>query len=365
MKKIRPIAVYLPQYHPIPENDRWWGKGFTEWSNVVKGKPKFKNHYQPHLPGDLGFYDLRLPEIRLQQAELAKNYGIYGFCYYHYWFNGKRVLNRPIDEVLQSGEPNFPFMFCWANENWTRAWDGGKSSILLKQEYSDKDYKRHAEFLIPYFLDKRYIKVDDRPVFIIYKDKELPNPVKFSKIFKEVANHHGLDLYLCRFERQFGTREERPNELGFDAGIEFQPLSRTFYKYKKIKKKNHLGKNIINYINKKSVNIINNNIIINYRDYIMYDSIQERPSYLCYPCVSPGWDNSVRRINSSATIFIDSNPRYFGQWIKNKVDSFTIPTVNENFLFINAWNEWAEGNHLEPDQKYGHDYLLSLKNNIA
>src|SRR6476620_7799168 len=173
---IKPIAIHLPQFHPIPENDEWWGKGFTEWTNVTKAKPLFKGHYQPHLPADLGFYDLRLPEIREQQAQLAKEYGIYGFCYYHYWFNGRRLLERPFEEVFKSGKPDFPFMLCWANENWTRVWDGMNNEVLLAQNYSEEDDRAHIKTLIPYFKDSRYIKINRKPIIAIYRSSSLPNP---------------------------------------------------------------------------------------------------------------------------------------------------------------------------------------------
>ena len=146
--KHRVIAIYLPQYHPFKENDEWWGKGFTEWTNVTKSRPRFPGHYQPHLPSDLGFYDLRVPEVREQQAQMAKEFGLYGFCYYHYWFNGKLLMERPLQEILESGKPNFPFMICWANENWTRAWDGGEKQILIKQEYTEEDARNHIKWLI-------------------------------------------------------------------------------------------------------------------------------------------------------------------------------------------------------------------------
>src|SRR5665647_256742 len=198
--KIRPIAMYLPQFHPIPENDEWWGKGFTEWTNVAKAKPLFKGHYQPHLPADLGFYDLRLEESRIAQAEMAKVNGIYGFCYYHYWFNGKRILERPFQEIFETGKPDFPFMLCWANENWTRTWDGGNHHILLEQKHSPEDDRNHIKALIPYFKDSRYIRVDNKPVFSVYRASLFPDISNTIRIWREEAEKEGLELYICCFE---------------------------------------------------------------------------------------------------------------------------------------------------------------------
>lgn len=213
---IRAIAFYLPQFHPVPENDEWWGKGFTEWTNVTKAKPAFRNHYQPHLPSDLGFYDLRLPEIREQQAELARQYGIHGFCYYHYWFNGRRILERPLNEVLSSGNPDFPFCVCWANENWTRVWDGGEKELLLKQEYSLEDDRAHIRSLIDTLSDERYIRIDNKPLFLVYRTGLLPNPKMTSDVWREEAQKAGLaDLYLVRVESHGDYTD--PADIGFDA----------------------------------------------------------------------------------------------------------------------------------------------------
>ena len=220
---IRPIAINLPQFHPIPENDKWWGKGFTEWTNVVKAKPLFPGHYQPQLPADLGFYDLRLDEAREAQAKLAAHYGIDGFCYYHYWFNGKRLLQRPVDEILESGKPDFPFMLCWANDNWTRRWDGLDKEILIAHNYSPEDDIAHMENLIKYFKDPRYIRVGEKPVFILYKAFLLPDPAATAKRWREVAKKHGLELYLCHMVFRY-TKDWNQLVEGFDAVIDFEPF---------------------------------------------------------------------------------------------------------------------------------------------
>lgn len=367
-KLIRPIAIYLPQFHPIPENDEWWGKGFTEWTNVVKAKPRFHGHYQPHLPADLGYYDLRLAETRKAQADLAKQYGIYGFCYYHYWFNGKRVLDRPFQEVFDSGQPDFPFMLCWANENWTRIWDGGENMVLLEQSYSMEDNLKHIKSLIPYFKDKRYIKIGHRPIFAIYKDSAIPNITETTRLFKEECAKEGIDLYLCRFDRCRGTLKVEPQEIGFDAAVEFQPLSSSFSDYSRLLNNKNKENRIYRYVTsikkrifpKKTVE----DILIDYKDFVDFDINFAKPGYKIFPGVSPGWDNSSRRNNSRAQIFYNSSPKVFKKWVKAKFYNLNKLSDNENLLFINAWNEWAEGNHLEPCEKYGHQYLEALKEAI-
>lgn len=377
-KKLRAIAIYLPQFHPIPENDEWWGKGFTEWTNVSKARPLFKGHYQPHLPADLGFYDLRIPEVREQQAGLAKENGIYGFCYYHYWFNGKRVLERPFTEVFESGKPDFPFMLCWANENWTRAWDGKDGEILLEQKYSEEDDRKHIRTLIPYFKDKRYIKIDERPVIAIYRSTLLPDGAATIKIWREEAAMHKLDLYICRFE-SFSTGGKKYLNMGFDAAIDFQPWGRGMKEYKfwqlqqkqlsfDFRLRNLFYKNVIKRISEEKYqefrknfsDKILNDYILDYSDYINFLDTRESADYKLYPCVMPGWDNTARR-KTGQGILHNSSPELYKKWLNRVVTKFLPYSAEENLLFINAWNEWAEGNHLEPCQKWGKKYLEATK----
>ena len=230
---LRAVAFYLPQYHPNPENDAFWGAGFTEWHNVVRARPRFRGHAQPHLPADLGFYDLRLDAVREAQARLARKAGLHGFCYYHYWFAGRRVLHHPMEAVLASGRPDFPFMLCWANENWTRAWDGGPQAVLLRQSYSDDDTRAHAHHLIPAFSDPRYIRIHNRPVFAIYCLDDIPDPIRWTGLFRDTLMREGIDPYLIRVERYLDRDRRPPAALGCDAALEFQPFSRSFRRWQR------------------------------------------------------------------------------------------------------------------------------------
>lgn len=370
MTSIRPIAIYLPQYHPIRENNEWWGKGFTEWTNVTKAKPLFDGHNQPHLPADLGFYDLRLPEARQAQAELAAEYGIYGFCYYHYWFNERRILERPFTEVFESGKPDFPFMLCWANENWSRTWDGGENDLLLQQHYSIEDDIAHIRYLIPYFKDSRYIKVDGKPVFVIYKSAELPDAEHTIRVWREEAAKEGLELYICRMNRW--TTDNSPEAIkGFDAAIEFQPLGPSFREYihthkSPIEIETESPKGFVEKIKQvfsrptpQKMEIIPQNVF-DAEKFIEFDLNYPVPEYKLFPCVSPSWDNTARK-KSGYFVFHNTSPSLFKKWIIGKLSRFKPYSKEENFIFVNAWNEWAEGNHMEPCQKWGRGYLESLR----
>lgn len=369
--KIKAIAIVLPQFHPIPENNEWWGEGFTEWTNVVKGKPLFKGHYQPHLPKNLGYYDLRLAQTREAQAALAQKYGIYGFCYYHYWFNGIRILETPVDTILESGKPDFPFMLCWANENWSRNWDGGSEKILIEQKHSVEDFVSHAHHLVKYFQDKRYIKINNKPVFAIYKDLLIEDIENCINAFRNTLKEYGLDVFICRFERDIGTSKEFDKAYKyFDSGIEFQPLTKQFSNLKNSKKNNFKKYlKINNYYRaiKKLLGLSFNpkNIIIEYKDVINNDLNQDFQNGLpIFPGVCPGWDNTARRRHGGALIINNSTPYLFQKWVSKKIQKTNWSLLPEQFIFVNAWNEWAEGNHLEPCEKWGEQYLQALRQGI-
>jgi len=336
---VKAIAFYLPQYHPIPENDRWWGKGFTEWTNITKAKPLFSSHYQPHLPKDLGFYDLRLPEVREEQAQLAREYGIHGFCYYHYWFNGKRLLNRPLDEILSTKNPDFPFCLCWANEHWTRAWDGHQGEILMHQEFSEEDDRNHIQWLLKVFQDKRYIRINEKPLMIVYLSTRLPNASRTAEIWRTEAEKAGEELYLCKVESapyEYGD----PRLIGFDACIEFQPDWGNLGPYER--------------------SIENGHVVFNYEAVVNRMLNKEIVKYKRYPCVTPMWDNSPRR-QQSAVIFDNSSPAVYAKWLGSIANNIAKYNLDDSIVFINAWNEWGEGNHLEPDLKHERKYLEATK----
>ncbi|MGD9948926.1 MAG: glycoside hydrolase family 99-like domain-containing protein [Desulfobulbus sp.] len=352
---LKVIAFYLPQYHPVPENDLWWGRGFTEWTNVAKARPLFKGHYQPHLPGELGFYDLRLPEVRNAQAEMAQRFGIDAFCYYHYWFNGRRVLERPFSEVFASGKPDYPFCLCWANENWTRAWDGGDAHILLKQKYSPEDDRRHIRQLLPAFEDRRYLRVNGKPLFLVYRTELLPDPRATAEIWREEAWKAGLGaIYLARVE----SKEDgiHPTSIGFDAAVEFAPDWRNMGGGR--------SDNIIWNILRKLRLLapeIRDNRLLEYDTLAKAMTMKKDPGYIWFRCVCPSFDNSARR-RTQAAIYYNATPEVYGEWLcEVLVQTIANRQPGERLVFVNAWNEWGEGCHLEPDQKWGDAFLRATR----
>ncbi len=335
------LAFYLPQFHPIPENDEWWGKGFTEWTNVAKARPLYPGHYQPHAPGELGYYDLRLPEVREAQAELAAQHGISGFVYYHYWFNGKRLLERPFEEVLASGSPDFPFALCWANEEWTRNWDAQTGTVLMPQEYSDEDDLAHIRYLVEAFKDERYITIDGRPLMLVYRPQQLPDPQRTFQIWRDEAKKQGIpDLYLCYVESHY-LPPGGPQAFGMDASVGFRP---------------DFGDPVFS-----PVDGTRGHRIIDY-----WSSVKKEMSrtacldYKRFPSVMVGWDNTARRPHG-ATIFEGASPYLYERWLDWTMRTVANVPEEENYVFVVAWNEWAEGNHLEPDQRYGRAWLEATR----
>lgn len=345
---VRALAFYLSQFHPIPENDLWWGKGFTEWTNVTRAQPVFAGHYQPHLPADFGFYDLRVAETLERQAGLARSYGLHGFCYYYYWFAGKRLLEGPIEHMRASGRPDFPYCFCWANENWTRRWDGAENDVLIAQNPSPGDAQRFIRDLLVHFRDPRYIRVDGKPVLIVYRVGMLPNPSATAAVWREVCRDEGIgDLYLC-VARTYDTGD--PSLYGFDAMVEFPPHGMAT---KAITPPLEIS------------NPAFRGTIYDYRQVVQ--DLLNRPEvpYVRHPTVMPAWDNTARRPNL-AMIFINSSPEIYEVWLREVVARIAERRrPEERLVFINAWNEWAEGAHLEPDQRYGHQYLEATRRALA
>ncbi len=345
MSKIKPIAFYLPQFHPVRENSEWWGPGFTEWTNVAKAKPNFVGHYQPHVPRDLGFYDLRIVDTMRQQAEYATLYGVHGFCFYYYWFNGRRILELPLNNFLAS-DIEFPFCVCWANENWTRTWDGMEKNVLLEQVHSDEEDRHFIEDLIPILKDRRAIKVDGKPMLLVYRADLFPSAKNTVQRWREVARDHGIpELHLCAV--QFYGIED-PRVWGFDAAVEFPP--HTF-----IGPENKPDK-FPELINDKFVGGM-----IDYRKIIAQSMERTSKDYQWYRGIIPSWDNTARRQNNPHTV-VSSSPELYRFWLNQLVEFTRVNNGDDHqFLFINAWNEWGEGCHLEPDLKHGLAYLEATK----
>lgn len=336
------IAFYLPQYHRIPENSEWWGPGFTEWTNVVKGKPNFADHYQPHIPRDLGFYDLSHPDVMREQAELAKLYGLHGFCFYYYWFSGRRILELPLENFLKS-EIDINFCLCWANENWTRTWDGDTKSVLMGQNYAEGDDENFIASLVDYFNDIRYIRVDGKPMLVVYRAKELPNPSASFAKWRNLAQSYGfpgLHIVVVDF-----YDIARPDEVDADALVEFPP-----HKFN--------GPQSVPEVVPTITNPEFAGGIVDYSKVIAQSAIRAAPQFKLYRGITPSWDNTARRQNTP-TILVNSQPDLYGEWLRY-LRAYTRehnPSESDNFIFINAWNEWGEGCHLEPDQKWGMQYL--------
>ncbi len=374
-KKARVIALYLPQYHPIKENDKYWGKGFTEWTNVAKAKPLFHGHYQPRIPADLGFYDLRLPEVRLAQAEMAKEAGIEGFCYWHYWFgNGKEVLEMPFDEVVKRGEPNFPFCLGWALHDWTtKTWEKknaiSKDVIIFKQEFpGQEDDINHFYRLLDAFRDSRYIKVDGKLLFCILVPRSMPHPRQFMNLWNELAKENGLPGFhfvgiidsmpeitkenIHNIDKAVDDNVSDIKDTGFDA------VGTTDQKYAELKTGGKIRK-ILFALGRK----LAPGMILDRYDYSkiidnFYSPSDRREDV--YPQLLAGWDRSPRS-GRKAIIYYNNTPKTFEKAVEKALACVKDKSPEHRIIFLNSWNEWGEGAYMEPDLRYGNGKLMALK----
>jgi len=349
-QNIKPIAFYLPQFYETEYNNKWWGEGFTEWTSCKSARPLYAEHAQPHLPADLGFHDQSQIETLEQQIALAKEYGVYGFCHYYYWFNGRRVLEKPTELFLNSKQLDMPFCLSWANENWSRRWDGATHEVLIEQIYDKEKYSEFASDLKPYFLDSRYIKSDGKVVFLVYRPQEIPDLSLLVDEIKKVAincGHQGALVLGTETFVQYG-KWQNPVASGLDGAIEFPP-------HGVINKEHRL-------IAKEQTQFEGR--IYDHLEVYLGSIDRPKPDYLLFRGVFPGWDNTAR-LKNRAHIFAKSTPELFGFWLTAMFD-WTLKFIhpNQQFIFINAWNEWAEGAHLEPSVQHGKAYLEQLRDAI-
>jgi len=345
----RAICFYLPQFHPIPENDEWWGKGFTEWTNVRPARPQFSGHHQPHEAGDLGYYDLLDSDTQRRQVELAKLYGIHGFCFYFYWFHGKRLLEAPVLNYLNDPTLDLPFCLCWANENWSRRWDGKEAHILIGQEHSPEDDLAFISYLARYLRDDRYIRVQDRPLVLVYRPELLPSAPQTAHRWRQWCRENGIGEIYLAYTQSFEKVD--PAQYGFDAAIEFPP-------------------------NRCNLPVVTSSVVplrgdfdcavYDWRELVVRSQHYEDPGYKLFRGVCPAWDNTARRKNRG-TVLLNSSPEHYRQWLCNAVRDTELRHADpsERLVFVNAWNEWAEGAHLEPDQRYGYAYLEATRDALG
>ncbi|GAB6011242.1 glycosyltransferase WbsX family protein [Viscerimonas tarda] len=353
--KVRAIAFYLPQFYPTKENDEWWGKGFTEWTNVGKAKPLFKGHYQPKVPADLGYYDLRVAETREEQAKMAREAGIEGFCYWHYWFAGRRLLDQVFNAVLESGKPDYPFCLCWANHSWyAKTWRTDiKDKLLIEQTYpGEQDYIDHFNAVLPAFLDKRYIKVGNKPIFGLYAASDVPDIGQFINLWNKLAQENGFDgIYFISF-----TYDPYSAKNLVSTGINNVVIDYIKETFK--------GRSFLKKLNQKILTIFGYPYLLSYDEYTntllkKHDSFKE---YI--PCVLPNFDHSPRS-GSLGIVLTNTTPEKWKYLLEKVLEPNRGKNGEENILFIKAWNEWAEGNYLEPDLKFGKKYLEVLKHILS
>lgn len=363
---MRIIAFYLPQFHAIPENDEWWGKGFTEWVNVKNAKPLFENQYQPRIPANNRYYNLLDNEVKQWQIQLAKENGIYGFCFYHYWFDGHMLLQKPVEQFLENKELNIPFCMSWANEPWTKAWVSKNDSVLIEQQYGGKkEWKEHFEYLLPYFNDKRYITNNGKPLFVIYRPEQIEFLNDMIDYWQELARKSGFLGIEFAYQHIAFDLMEKKDDSRFDYNIEYEPVY-ALNDFSSIKKKNMIKflKRVddiyFKIFNKKLSEFYLRKVRTYSYDDIWESSIKHKPSSeKCIPGAFVDWDNTPRR-GSKGVAYIGATPEKFKKYMIKKIKK-TRELYNTDMMFMFAWNEWAEGGYLEPDEKFGEGYLKAIK----
>lgn len=364
--KARVIAFYLPQFHPIPENDLWWGTGFTEWTNVAKAKPLFSGHYQPRIPADLGFYDLRVPETRLAQAEIAQAYGIEGFCYWHYWFAGEQLLERPFNDVLRTKEPKFPFCLAWANESWTGIWHGAPNRLLRAQTYPGfNDHQVHFYKLLQAFADARYMTVEGKPIFVIYRPESIPEVDRVAEFWRGLAIRSGLSgLHLVAYLHAGEFLSWRPQDHGFDAALvanQERIMDIADGLSQRIRRKLATSRRFRALYQSTIHRPIH---VFRYAEALPYFVHEEPLDFEYYPCLIPNWDNTPRS-GLNGVVLHDSTPELFRAQVRIATERVRSLSYDRRIIFVKSWNEWAEGNYLEPDLKFGRRYLESLREELV
>ena len=353
------IAFYLPQFHPIPENDKWWGEGFTEWTNVARANKLFKGHYQPRIPADLGFYDLRIPEVREKQVMLAKEAGVTAFCYWHYWFgNGKQLLEKPLQEVVSQGKPDFPFMLGWANHSWhTKNWNVVQSSYisttLIEQSYPGKqDIINHFNTMLPVFKDKRYYKINGKLAFLIYQVENIPDFLLFKQIWNHLAKEQGLPEFF------FIGYSEEDNKLSKSAYVNMDANCLCRLNVRNLSTNNSFFKRLYRYTKSHVFHVPAN--VVEYTDVITSNDSQLYDNEKIYPAVIPNWDPSPRR-GLNSLIYNNSTPDLFYKHVKRILLRIQKKEEKNRIIFLKSWNEWAEGNYMEPDLKWRKGYIQALR----
>lgn len=340
------VAFYLPQFHPIPENDAWWGRGFTEWRNVGRALPQFEGHLQPRIPADLGYYDLRLPDVMREQMTMAAEYGISAFCTYFYWFAGKTLLEHPLRQWLNDATLTLPLCLCWANENWSRRWDGLEDDILIAQAHSPTDDLAFIEYVSPYLRDPRYLRVEGKPVLLVYRPGLLTEPKATAERWRTWCRHHGVGEIHLVYVQSFDSVP--PESVGFDAAVSFPPNNANL---KPVTSEFRL------------INPAYEGTIYDWRELAKKAMATRDPDYRLYPCINPGWDNEARRSGSGRSM-VRATPRAFMEWARSAAATARRRSPDAPLMFVNAWNEWAEGAILEPDVRFGFAWLDAIRRSM-